>query len=109
MLPVLQPSQAIPLSLVFLSPYIHSRGLLNNVPLPVPLGFTPDDAVPGPAEPIIPDAPGMPFGLAFMGTAWSEFELIKYAFAYEQATHTRLRRKAFQEAIPKTQLIDVMV
>lgn len=75
----------------------------------VPLGFTPDNVIPGPAEPVIGEAPGMPFGLTFMGTAWSEFELIKYAYAYEQATHVRLGRRAFEIAVPKTQLIDVMV
>jgi amidase len=43
-----------------------------------------------------------------MGTAFSEFELISYAFAYEQKTHNRLKRLAFAEAIPKTQLKDVI-
>ena len=50
----------------------------------------------------------MPFGLSFLGTAFSEFELVKFAFAYEQATHTRLAVKAFPAAIPKTQLVDVV-
>lgn len=77
--------------------------------LSVPLGFTPDDVTPGPAEPVIDEASGMPFGLTFMGTAWSEFELIKYAYAYEQATHVRLGKRAFEIALPETQLIDVMV
>ena len=43
-----------------------------------------------------------------MGTAFSEFSLVGFAFAYEQKTQTRLARKAFLEAIPKTQLHDVM-
>lgn len=43
-----------------------------------------------------------------MGTAFSEFELIKYAYAYEQATQTRLKQLAYPEAIPKTQLGDVI-
>jgi len=42
-----------------------------------------------------------------MGTVFSEFKLISYAFAYEQATRNRLKRLAFKEAIPKTQLKDV--
>lgn len=50
----------------------------------------------------------IPFGIAFMGTAFSEFKLIGFAFAYEQATHTRLKRLAFPAAIPKTQLVDVI-
>ena len=50
----------------------------------------------------------MPFGLSFMGTAFSEFKLISFAFAYEQATHTRLKQLALPVAIPKTQLKDIV-
>lgn len=50
----------------------------------------------------------MPFGIAFMGTAFSEFKLISFAFAYEQATHNRLKQLAFPAAIPKTQLVNVV-
>ncbi len=32
---------------------------------------------------------GLPVGVSFVGTAWSEPKLIAYAFAYEQATHAR--------------------
>ncbi|KIJ40411.1 hypothetical protein M422DRAFT_49157 [Sphaerobolus stellatus SS14] len=78
------------------------------LPTDVPLGFQPDGVVPGPANPTIAKAPGLPFGLSFMGTAFSEFELISFAFAYEQSTHTRLKRLAFAEAIPTTQLKDVI-
>ncbi|KAF8531873.1 amidase signature enzyme [Gautieria morchelliformis] len=74
----------------------------------VPLGFQPDTVVPTPANPIIDNAPGIPFGISFMGTAFSEFKLISYAFAYEQKTHNRLKRLAFPAAIPKTQLKDVI-
>ena len=52
--------------------------------------------------------PNQPFGLSFLGTAFSEFALVSYASAYEQATHTRLKQLAFAEAIPKTQLADVV-
>jgi amidase len=44
-----------------------------------------------------------------MGTAFSEFKLIGYTFAYEQKMHNRLKRLAFSAAIPKTQLKDIMV
>ncbi|KAH8111583.1 amidase signature enzyme [Phellopilus nigrolimitatus] len=74
----------------------------------VPLGFQPDNQTVSPANPIIENAPGIPFGIAFMGTALSEFKLVGLAFAYEQATHNRLKRLAFPEAIPKTQLKDVV-
>jgi amidase len=50
----------------------------------------------------------VPFGLSFLGTAFSDFELIGFGYAYEQKTQTRLSRKAFPAAIPKTQLKDVI-
>lgn len=53
-------------------------------------------------------APGVPLGLSFLSTAFDEFNLVGLAFAYEQATLTRLKRKAFDAAIPKTQLSDVV-
>lgn len=76
----------------------------------VPLGFLSDaiEPTPNPPTPLHDKAPGMPFGLCFMGTAYSEYQLIGFAYAFEQATHVRLQRKAFVEAIPKTQLRDVM-
>ncbi|RPD68054.1 amidase signature enzyme [Lentinus tigrinus ALCF2SS1-7] len=75
----------------------------------VPLGFLPPDTPLAPAEPTRKRGPNQPFGLAFMGTAWSEFQLISYAYAYERATHTRLKVRAYPEAIPTTQLDDVQV
>ncbi|KAF9484242.1 amidase signature enzyme [Pholiota conissans] len=78
----------------------------------VPLGFYPDNFPiklneQSPTRPIS-QAPGMPFGISFFSTAYSEFVLIGFAYAYEQATHTRLARKAYPAAIPKTQLKDVV-
>ena len=74
----------------------------------VPLGFLPPETPLSAAEPTRPAGPNMPFGLSFMGTAFSEFKLISFAYAYEQATLTRLRKRAFSAAIPKTQLKDIM-
>ncbi|KAJ3751165.1 amidase signature enzyme [Lentinula detonsa] len=75
----------------------------------VPLGFFPSNVTIGSAGPeTVYPAPGVPFGLSFLGTAFSEFDLIGFAFAYEQKTKTRLERRAFPAAIPKTQLKDVM-
>jgi Asp-tRNA(Asn)/Glu-tRNA(Gln) amidotransferase A subunit family amidase len=51
--------------------------LSSNSGLPaivVPAGFTPD---------------GLPVGIELLGRAWSEPQLIKFAYAYEQATHHR--------------------
>ncbi|KAI0634576.1 amidase signature enzyme [Trametes polyzona] len=74
----------------------------------VPLGFLPPNTTLAPAQPTRSSGPNQPFGIAFMGSAFSEFDLIKFAFAYEQATHNRLKQLAFPEAIPKTQLADVV-
>lgn len=75
----------------------------------VPLGFYPDNVTIGSAGPLtVYPAPGVPLGLSFLGTAFDEFNLISLAFAYEQATHTRLARKAFPAAIPSTQLSDIV-
>ncbi|KZV72268.1 amidase signature enzyme [Peniophora sp. CONT] len=74
----------------------------------VPLGFLGDEEESAPADPVRAYGPGMPFGLSFIGTAWSEFQLIQFAYSYEQATKTRLQRRAFDKAIPKTQILDVM-
>ncbi|KAF7307742.1 Amidase domain-containing protein [Mycena kentingensis (nom. inval.)] len=70
---------------------------------------SPDNVTIGRAGPeTVYPAPGVPFGLSFLGTAFTDFELISYAYAYEQKTQTRLARKAFAAAIPKTQLEDVV-
>lgn len=75
----------------------------------VPLGFYPENVTIGLAGPeTVYPAPGVPIGLSFLGTAFSEFSLIGFAFAYEQKTQTRLARKAFLEAIPTTQLKDIL-
>lgn len=75
----------------------------------VPLSFYPDNVTVGSAGPLtVYPAPGVPFGLSFLGTAFSEFDLIGFAFAYEQKTQTRLARKAFPAAIPTTQLKDIV-
>jgi len=75
----------------------------------VPLSFYPDNVTIASAGPLtVYPAPGVPFGLSFFGTAFSEFELIGFAFAYEQKTMTRLARRAFPAAIPTTQLQDIV-
>lgn len=75
----------------------------------VPLGFYPDNVTTIRTGPqIFYPAPGVPFGLSFLGTAFSDFELIGFGYAYEQETKTRLARRAFPAAIPTTQLGDIV-
>jgi amidase len=75
----------------------------------VPLGFYPASVK---ARGVVPNvynvAPGLPFGISFFGTAYSEYKLIKLAYAYEQQTQTRLARKAYSAAMPQTQLTDML-
>jgi amidase len=33
---------------------------------------------------------GLPIGLSFIGTAWTEAKLLSYGYAYEQASHKRV-------------------
>jgi amidase len=35
------------------------------------------------------DIDGLPVGITFLGRAWSEPELLGFAYAYEQASHAR--------------------
>jgi hypothetical protein len=75
----------------------------------VPLGFFPNGTAVESAGPnTVWPVPGGPFGLSFLGTAFSEYDLVGFAYAYEQATHTRLERRAYPAAIPLTQLSDVV-
>lgn len=76
----------------------------------VPLGYYPQDAplVPLKPAPLHRCAPNMPFGVAFIGTSYSEYKLIGLAYAFEQATKARLQTRAYPLAIPVTQLKDVI-
>ncbi|KAG6915971.1 hypothetical protein DXG01_009060 [Tephrocybe rancida] len=75
----------------------------------VPLGFFSHKVTIEPAGPqtVFP-APGIPFGLSFFGPAFSDFDLIGFAYAYEQKTQTRLAKRARAAAIPRTQLRDIV-
>jgi amidase len=59
-------------------------------------GFTSPAAVAGYPHVTVPmgDIAGLPVGLSFVGAAWSEPALLKFAYAYEQATQHR-RAPAF--------------
>ncbi|KZV79569.1 hypothetical protein EXIGLDRAFT_846410 [Exidia glandulosa HHB12029] len=77
----------------------------------VPLSFFPDDTEPVRPDPqfdVVYQSPGLPMGLSFVGTAFSEERLIALAYAFEQGTQVRLQRKAYPQAIPRTQLVDIV-
>ncbi|CAE6472691.1 unnamed protein product [Rhizoctonia solani] len=87
-------------------------GIAGYPAITVPLGFHPEDTKPNPEtrgpHKVLYPAPGVPFGLSFTGTAYTELGLIGFAYAYEQYTRTRLQRRAYKEAIPTVQLKDVV-
>lgn len=66
-------------------PYVNSKGvphmntfLVYAASMTVPAGFTSD---------------GLPIGITFFGRPYSETELLKLAYSYEQATHHRVPPK----------------
>lgn len=61
----------------------------------VPLGFYPagTKSAMNLKGTLVSIAPGVPFGLAFIGRKWSEETLISLAYAFEQRTQVRRKRK----------------
>ena len=49
-----------------------------------------------------------PFGITFAGNALSEATLLSYAYAFEQTTQARKQSRPYAEAMPKTQLKDIV-
>ncbi|KAH9008793.1 amidase signature domain-containing protein, partial [Lactarius hengduanensis] len=89
--------------------YLRTPAAIAGYPLiTLPLGFQPDEVPTTEAKPTIDNGPGLPFGLLFLGPAFSEAKLLGYAYAYEQATRTRLSKRAPDTAVPKAQLRDVL-
>ena len=55
---------------------------------------------------VVETAPGIPFGISFLGAKWSEETLIEIAYAFEQRT---LARNSFQRHIvPRIDLNDIL-
>jgi amidase len=74
-------------------PYTNMEGairlntiLIHAAAITVPAGFT---------------SQGLPVGITFLGRAYSEPQMIKLAYAYEQATHHRRPPKSTPE-LPRT-------
>ncbi|KZT52926.1 amidase signature enzyme [Calocera cornea HHB12733] len=98
-------------ALIFPSPQSTFSAVAGYPQITVPLGFLPPYTAPVQVQnhtvQTYDPFPGLPFGLTFAGTGYSEATLISYAYAFEQATHHRLEKRAYWEAIPKTQIPDV--
>lgn len=76
----------------------------------VPMGAYPDGTpvIKGARE-LIAVAPGIPFGLTFLGKKWSEETLIRLAYAYEQATlHRDSIVPGDKGIMPVTEITDVL-
>ena len=70
----------------------------------VPLGRHPDDTKISKDQKghLVQIGPNTPFGIGFMGRAWSEETLIGFAYAFEQ--RTMVRREVVPYIVPKTEL-----
>jgi hypothetical protein len=73
---------------------------------------TPPHYPPGVPHRLAYPAPGMPFAILFLGTAWSERTLISCAFALEcelcKCGLERMQGRVYDQTQPKTQLKDVI-
>lgn len=92
-------------------PTNFSPGLPALAGLPVitvPLGFYPanESVILNKRGTLVETGPNIPFGLSFLGAAWSEADLIGFAYAYEQRTMTRNKVQPY--IMPKTELVDVV-
>lgn len=74
----------------------------------VPMGFYPPNttvSMNGFGN-LVAQAPGIPFGLSFLGKKWSEYQLISYAYAYEQ--RSKVRNEVQPYLVPNIELADVV-
>jgi len=83
-------------------------GFAGYPTITVPMGYMPDDTpiVKNPRGDLIDEAPNVPFGLCFIGRAWSEEKLVGLAYAFEQLTKVGSERKPI--ILPKTELKDIV-
>ena len=93
-------------ALIVPSDYAWRLGIYAGYPvISVPLGFyNSSTTVERNQWELVTQAPGIPFGLSFVGHRFGEAELIQYAYAFEQATMARYRHLPLEKYIPKTQL-----
>ncbi|KAE8154491.1 amidase signature domain-containing protein [Aspergillus avenaceus] len=86
------------------APYLP--GLVGTPAITVPLGAYPNgtDIVYNDMKSLVQIAPGIPFGISFLGKHWSESELIGMAYAFEQRTQVRQKLKRVIE--PKSEVTE---
>lgn len=82
--------------------------LVGSPAITVPLGAYPEGT---PVQynsrgDLVQVAPGIPFGISFLGAKWSEEALVGMAYAFEQ--RTLVREKLDRYIAPRTELVDVV-
>lgn len=92
-------------------PTDFSPGLPALAGLPVitvPLGFYPANTTVtrNRRGTLVETGPNIPFGISFLGAAWSEADLIGYAYAFEQ--RTMACNKVQPYILPTTELVNVV-
>ncbi|KAF2151949.1 amidase [Myriangium duriaei CBS 260.36] len=83
--------------------------LVGSPVVTVPLGFYPNSTAvttTGDFDNLVETAPGVPFGISFLGKRFDESTIIGLAYAYEQLTKHRYDEKPVIQ--PKTELKDVI-
>ncbi|KAL8732124.1 MAG: hypothetical protein Q9181_004051 [Wetmoreana brouardii] len=82
--------------------------LVGTPVVTVPLGFYPANTtiVRNKRGTLVETGPNVPFGLSFIGPAWSEASLIGYAYAFEQRTMVRDQVQPY--LVPSVELAEVV-
>jgi len=82
--------------------------LVGTPVITVPLGFYPANTTvkKNRRGDLVATGPNIPFGLSFLGPAWSEATLISFAYAFEQRTRVRNMVQPF--VMPNTEMKDIV-
>lgn len=82
--------------------------LVGTPVVTVPLGFYPANTtvIKNQRGDLVATGPNVPFGISFIGPAWSEASLIGLAYAFEQ--RTRVRDMVLPFVLPNTEMKDVV-
>ncbi|PSK34088.1 aspartyl/glutamyl-tRNA(Asn/Gln) amidotransferase, A subunit [Elsinoe australis] len=82
--------------------------LVGSPVITVPLGFYPANqtVIKNTRGNLVDTAPGVPFGISFLGRKFDEETLVGLGYAFEQKTMTRGKGKPY--LLPKTELKDVI-